>query len=210
GVQNAVFPAVVAGDDNRAAYGFIGTTTSGAGAFADDGSFQGVWHLYIAHTYDGGHTWILIDATPFDPVQKGQVCLKGTGCGAVRASGVVTVSWLEPDNGGSPITGYNVYRSMTSGTETLLATVPGNTTTKYIDSAAPSSSNWFYRVTAVNAVTEGPFCREVNVDGSAAAATACLAPYIKMGGPGIAGNISPDPSQGELTIESVNVGEPFT
>src|SRR6266480_1080847 len=283
GVQNAVFPVVVAGDDNRAAFGYIGTTTSGAGAFSDDGGFQGIWQLYIAHTYDGGHTWILINATPFDPVQKGQVCLKGTGCGAarnlldfndftvdaqgrallgyadgcvncdnapggqsnsahgtiarqsggrrlfsafdpvepappaapqvlgaVRASGVVTVSWLEPDNGGSPITGYNVYRSTTTGTETFLANVPGNTTTKYVDSAAPSSSNWFYRVTAVNAIAEGPFCREVNVNGSAAAATACLAPYIKMGGPGIPGNISPDPSQGELTIESINVGEPFT
>src|SRR5205823_1903455 len=33
GVQNAVFPVAVAGDDNRAAFGFIGTTTSGAGAF---------------------------------------------------------------------------------------------------------------------------------------------------------------------------------
>jgi PKD repeat protein len=145
----------------------------------------------------------------FDPVEPAPPAAPQV-LGAVRASGVVTVSWLEPDNGGSPITGYNVYRSTTTGTETFLANVPGNTTTKYIDSAAPSSSNWFYRVTAVNAVAEGPFCREVNVNGSAAAATACLAPYIKMGGPGIPGNISPDPSQGELTIESINVGEPFT
>jgi hypothetical protein len=74
----------VAGDDNRAAFGFLGTTTSGIAAFSDDGSFQGLWHLYIATTYDGGHSWILIDATPDDPVQTGQVCLKGTGCGAAR------------------------------------------------------------------------------------------------------------------------------
>ena len=54
GVQNAAFPVMVAGDDNRAAFGFIGTTTSGIGAFSDDGSFHGIWHLYIATTYDGG------------------------------------------------------------------------------------------------------------------------------------------------------------
>src|ERR1700726_2196024 len=201
GVQNAVFPVVVAGDDNRAAFGFIGTTTPGIAAFSDDGSFHGIWHLYIATTYDGGHNWILIDATPDDPVQTGQVCLKGTGCGSARnlldfndftvdaqgrgllayADGCVNcnntftsqssaahgtiapqsggrrlfsafdpqepaapaapqmisavrvsspqgvlVSWLEPDNGGSPITGYNIYRSTTSGTETLLTSVSGN------------------------------------------------------------------------------------
>src|ERR1700682_4441452 len=39
GVQNAVFPVAVAGDDNRAAIGFIGTTTSGAGGFSEEGSF---------------------------------------------------------------------------------------------------------------------------------------------------------------------------
>ena len=230
-----------------------------------------------------GSNWILIDATPFDPVQKGEICLKGTGCngttrnlldfndatvdaqgrglfgyadgcvncnnaftgqsgpakgtiarqsggrrlfaafdpvepappaapqvlGAVRASGVVTVSWLEPDNGGSPITGYNVYRSTTTGTETLLANVPASQT-KYVDSAAPSSSNWFYRVTAVNAIAEGAFCREVNVNGSAAAATACLAPFIQVAGAGtFAAPLTSDPTNGELTIEHVNFGEPF-
>src|SRR5207302_1799033 len=77
---NAAFPAVVAGDDNRAAYGFLGTTTAGVSAFSDDGSFDGVWHLYIATTYNGGQSWILIDATPIDPVQTGQICTKGTGC----------------------------------------------------------------------------------------------------------------------------------
>jgi hypothetical protein len=287
GVQNAAFPAVVAGDDNRAAFGFIGTTTAGVSAFSDDGSFQGVWHLYIAHTYDGGQHWILTDVTPFDPVQTGQVCLKGTGCGsarnlldfndfavdaqgrglfgytdgcpncnntftgqsggahgtiarqsggrrlfsafdpvepglpaapqlispAVRVGGPpagVLVSWFEPDNGGSPITGYKIYRSTISGTETFLANVSGNTTNKYLDQTAASSGNYFYRVTAVNGIGEGPFCREVSISVVTGSGNACTSPYIKMGGPGIPGNIMPDPSQGELTIQSVSVGEPFT
>jgi PKD domain/Dockerin type I domain len=287
GVQNAVFPAVVAGDDNRAAFGFLGTTTSGAAAFSDDGSFHGIWHLYIATTYDRGHSWILIDATPDDPVQTGQVCLKGTGCGAarnlldfndftvdaqgrglfgyadgcvncintfggqsrqakgtiarqsggrrlfaafdpvepglpaapqvispaVRVSGPpagVLVSWMEPDNGGSPITGYRIYRGNTSGTETFLAAVSGETTNKFLDQTANSSGNYFYRVTAVNGVGEGPFCREVSINITTGSGNACVAPYIQLAGAGIAGNISPDPSQGELTIQHINVGEPFT
>jgi PKD repeat protein len=283
GVKNAVFPVMVAGDDNRAAYSFLGTTTLGT---PGDPNFQGIWHLYIAHTYDGGQTWILIDATPFDPVQKGQICLLGLGCSggrnlldfngidvdaqgrvlvgyadgcvgcnntftgqsqdakgtiarqsggrrlfsafdqvepappaapqlvsAVRASGQVTVSWLEPDNGGSPITGYRVYRSTTSGAETFLTSVPA-TATKYFDNAAPATSNWFYRVTAVNAVAEGPFCREVNVNGTAAAATACLPPFITEGGAGVFGSppngLPADPTNGQLTLQRTAIGEPFT
>ncbi|HYR22721.1 MAG TPA: PKD domain-containing protein [Chthoniobacterales bacterium] len=294
GVQSACFPVVVAGDDNRAAFGFLGTTTPGAGAFSDL-NFHGIWHMYIATTYDGGNTYILVDATPNDPVQTGEVCLAGLSCpttpvdprnlldfndvnvdaegrvvlayadgcvnctntyvsqsqsshgtiarqsggrrlfaafdpvepglpgapqlvSVVRQGGAtpgVLVSWLEPDNGGSPITGYKVYRSTTSGTETFLASVSGNTNTKYLDQTANSSTNYFYRVTALNDFNgdsipdEGPFCRELSVSGGGGG-TACEAPYLPVAPAGHAGNISPDPSQGELTIQNINMGEPFT
>jgi hypothetical protein len=74
GIKNAQFPAVVAGDDDRAAFAFLGTTTAG-----DDqsSSFAGVWHLYVATTYDGGGTWTTVDATPSDPVQRGCIWLGG-------------------------------------------------------------------------------------------------------------------------------------
>ena len=75
GLQNVVFPAVVAGDADRAAFAFLGTPTGGA--YQDQATFQGVWHLYIAHTYDGGQTWITSDATPADPVQRGSIWLGG-------------------------------------------------------------------------------------------------------------------------------------
>jgi hypothetical protein len=74
GIQNTVFPAVVAGDDNRAAFAFLGTTT--AGDFQSS-TFAGVWHLYVAHTYDGGATWTTVDATPNDPVQRNCIWLSG-------------------------------------------------------------------------------------------------------------------------------------
>jgi hypothetical protein len=82
GIQNVAFPAMVAGDGNRAALAFLGTPT--AGNAQDTANFTGVWHLYIAHTYDGGATWTLVDATPTDPVQRGSICLQGTTCGNDR------------------------------------------------------------------------------------------------------------------------------
>jgi hypothetical protein len=82
GIKNTVFPVVTAGDDNRAAFAFLGTTTGGD--YQDAANFDGVWHLYVATTYDGGQTWVTVDATPNDPVQKGSICTGGTTCGQDR------------------------------------------------------------------------------------------------------------------------------
>jgi hypothetical protein len=55
GIKNAAFPAVVAGDSRRAAFAFYGTTADGS---VDDFAFPpNAWHLYVAHTYDGGDSW---------------------------------------------------------------------------------------------------------------------------------------------------------
>jgi hypothetical protein len=91
GIQTALFPAVVAGDPNRAAFAFFGTTTPGDNFHCGNGddcsddlgnnpqpSFEGDWHLYIATTYDGGLTWTTINATPGDPIQRGGICGTGT------------------------------------------------------------------------------------------------------------------------------------
>lgn len=60
------FPAAIAGDPDRAACAFLGTTTEGP---SESLAFEGVWHGYIATTYDGGKTWHLVNVTPGDPVQ---------------------------------------------------------------------------------------------------------------------------------------------
>ena len=97
GIQTAQFPEVIAGDANRAAVTFIGTTSSGTttggqGDRTDDVSDNfgcpvgvdtgcgAVWNLYVAFTYDGGNSWQTVNATPNDPVQRGGVCMNGTGC----------------------------------------------------------------------------------------------------------------------------------
>ncbi len=74
GVKNAVFPAMVAGSAGRAAMAFYGTTQEGS---VHDFNSEGVWHLYVAHTYDGGAHWITVNATPNDPIQRGGIHLGG-------------------------------------------------------------------------------------------------------------------------------------
>ncbi|HEX9942035.1 MAG TPA: sialidase family protein [Thermoanaerobaculia bacterium] len=83
GIKNAVFPAAVAGDGDRAACGFLGTTTAGD-ATGDDPSFPAVWKLYVAHTYNGGASWVTVDVKPGDVVQRGTICMAGTTCGTTR------------------------------------------------------------------------------------------------------------------------------
>src|SRR5438874_7991843 len=74
GLKNIAFPAAVAGDAGRASVAFYGSTTSGDGSA---NSFNGVWHLYVANTFDGGQTWTTTDATPNDTLQRGCIWSHG-------------------------------------------------------------------------------------------------------------------------------------
>ena len=295
GVKSAVFPVVVAGDDNRAAFGFLGTTTPGD--YQDDNNFRGVWHLYIATTYDAGVSWITIDATPDDPVQVGSICINGTTCGALdpfnpssrnlldfndfsvdsegrallgyadgciapacnsgtvaktppyfdsrankatiarqsggrrlfaafdplepsapgaprvdsverSGSGSVHIEWSAPDNGGSAITGYRIYRRTESGTYgAALATVVDKTT--YDDATATDpTATYYYKVTAVNAIGEGMSCGE---HPAVPGADPCQVPGVQVlsdpTGDGFGLGIPS--AQPPYDIQSVSIAEPF-
>ncbi|HEV8134349.1 MAG TPA: PKD domain-containing protein, partial [Pyrinomonadaceae bacterium] len=295
GVKSAVFPVVVAGDDNRAAFGFLGTTTPGD--YQDDNNFRGVWHLYIATTYDAGVSWITIDATPDDPVQVGSICINGTTCGALdpfnpssrnlldfndfsvdsegrallgyadgciapacnsgtvaktppyfdsrankatiarqsggrrlfaafdplepsapgaprvdnverSGSGSVHIEWSAPDNGGSAITGYRIYRRTENGTYgAALATVVDKTT--YDDATATDpAATYYYKVTAVNAIGEGMSCGE---HPAVPGADPCQVPGVQvLSDPTGDGFGSGVPSaQPPFDIQSVSIAEPF-
>ena len=81
-IKSAVFPVVVAGDGDRASFGFLGSTTGGN--FQDLASFQGIWDFYVATTYDRGAHWVTVNATAGDPVQKGAICLAGILCSSAN------------------------------------------------------------------------------------------------------------------------------
>jgi hypothetical protein len=80
GLVNIAFPTVVAGDPDRAAFIFHGTTTEGDSGDMASFPADAEWYLWVATTYDGGQTWELRNATPGDPTQKGSICDQGVGC----------------------------------------------------------------------------------------------------------------------------------
>src|SRR5438552_1715803 len=73
-IKITFYPAAVAGDATRASVAFYGSTTPGDGSA---NSFNGIWHLYAANTFDGGKTWTTTDVTPTDPMQRGCIWAHG-------------------------------------------------------------------------------------------------------------------------------------
>ncbi len=294
GVQNSLFPAVVAGDDTRASFAFLGTTTGGD--FQSQSQFNGVWYLYIATTYDGGKTWSLVNATPNAPVQRGSSCISGTTCsnkpddrnlldfigidadaqgrvlvgyadGCVagcdsgtgtydttntkqsqqsqlnsftavanisRQSGgmslfaqydttqptaptrpsltaartstnsAVSLSWQAPDNGGSPITRYTLYRGTAPGAEKSLASV--GTHTSYVDSKVKAGTTYFYTLVATNAVGSSQPSPEVTPSIINAKPQCRLPGLVAVTDP--AGDQLGAPANADLDIQSLSVAEP--
>lgn len=75
--------------------------------------------------------------------------------GASAGNAEIDLSWATPSsNGGLPITGYRIYRGLTSSSLTLLTTV--GVTTSYTDSGLANFTRYHYQVAALNAAGEGP------------------------------------------------------
>ncbi len=258
GIEWAVFPAVVAGDPDRAAVAFVGSLGDAAGNnYEDTANFKGEWYLFVSHTYDGGATWTTVNATPFDPVQRGSICNGGTTCGGDRnlldfndavldergyvlaayadgcvgdciddfpntfsdvgsiarqegglplfsafdpvlvdvpkaprldsvglAVNKVFVDWSEPDNGGSPLTGYEVLRAASAaGPFEKIADVRPNKTifvdTEISELQDQGQTEFHYQVKAVNVVGSSIACNSMmagDIDISTTVAEACSFP----------------------------------
>ena len=104
-VQNAVFAAATAGDGDRGAIFFLGSSTPGANGIGTDMAFNGTWYGYIATTYDGGASWVTVNATGSDPVQRGVVCTQGTTCPSGTRN-LLDFNDLEIDARGRPVAAY--------------------------------------------------------------------------------------------------------
>jgi hypothetical protein len=99
-IQNTQFAEVIAGDDDRAAFAFLGTPQAGDDQAAD---FPGEWHLYVAFTYDRARTWKTIDVTPNDPVQRGCIWSQG---GSNVCRNLYDFNGITVDKQGRVIVGY--------------------------------------------------------------------------------------------------------
>ena len=79
---------------------------------------------------------------------------------ANAGNGNVVLTWTAPFNGGSAITGYKIYQSTVSGSETLLATL--GSVTSYTNTGLTNGVTYYYKVSAVNAKGEGVQSAEVS------------------------------------------------
>jgi hypothetical protein len=73
--------------------------------------------------------------------------------------GATLLDWAAPDDGGSPITGYQVYRGVTPGTATPYATSTG---TSFTDTGVTAGTTYYYRVVATNSVGSSDPSNEVS------------------------------------------------
>jgi len=79
---------------------------------------------------------------------------------AVPGNASVSLSWSAPStNGGSAVIGYNVYRGLSSGQETMLVRV---TSTSYVATSLTNGTKYYFKVTAVNGVGEGKTSNEAS------------------------------------------------
>src|SRR5207249_4367230 len=98
---------------------------------------------------------------------------------ATPGTNSVSLSWQAPtNNGGSPITGYKIYRSTSSGTETGYVSL-GNVTS-YTNRGVTSGIRYFYKVRAVNAIGVSSLSNEA----SATTLTVPTAPQNLQASPG--------------------------
>ncbi len=98
---------------------------------------------------------------------------------ATAGNSQVTLSWSAPSSdGGSSITGYNIYRGTAAGSESPLTTV--GTVLTYVDNDVTNGGTYYYKVSAVNGVGEGVKSNEL----SAIPATVPSAPTINSATPG--------------------------
>lgn len=78
------------------------------------------------------------------------------------APGIVYLEWTVPADGGSPITGYRVYRGLSSGEEVPLLS-KGDSAYSADDTHVTAGTTYYYVVTALNANGESAWSNEVAV-----------------------------------------------
>jgi hypothetical protein len=92
---------------------------------------------------------VVVEKTPTPPGRPGLPQVPPV------SGATVPLSWIHPsDNGGSGITGYRIYRGTSENDLSLLAEV--GMVHNYVDVDVTIGTTYYYRVSAVNAVGEGP------------------------------------------------------
>jgi titin len=178
-------PALAVSTDYLGTAYRIVTTT---GSYAASGTSGGQWMAGLVSLKAGAVT----ATAPSSP----------QGVTATAGNTTVQLSWTPPTStGGSPITGYNIYRGTAANAEASTPIASNLTTTSYTDTALTNATTYYYKITALNSIgpsapsaetsatpqaapTGSGFVRRV---GSTTAAAATTTNTLTVGSPGVAG-----------------------
>jgi PKD repeat protein len=191
---------------------FTGTATGGSPPYSyswnfGDGSSSTAQNPSHSYTTAGTYTATLTVTDSSSPAKTasssvtitaspiaGTVPGAPTGLTGTAGNGQVSLSWTPPaSNGGENITAYHVYRGTSSGTETLLTSGGCSglgAVTSCTDTGLTAGRAYYYTVTAVNPIGEGPQSSEATATPTG---STCTARQL-LGNPGFEnGSSSPAP-----------------
>ena len=160
------FNEITVDDKGRVLYGYSDGCTSGpciAGTAGNDYNA----YMRVARQFGGKSIFSQFDIT--EPTAPKPPCLSGT-----RDSAASHLDWKIPDNGGSDITGYQILRGTTAGSETVIVNNTGSNKNTYVDTTAlPSVPHYFYVVKAINSTVSpiGSQSNEIDLTARRAAAS---------------------------------------
>ena len=121
---------------------------------------------------------------------------------ASASAGQVDLTWTQPtDDGGSPVSGYQIFRGTSAGSATLHATV-GNVLT-YTDTGLTNGATYWYRVAAVNVAGAGELSNAV-------AATPTMAATAPSAPTGLTAKVQGSSIQLAWSAPASNGGSPLT
>lgn len=155
----------------------IGTTTTSYldsgqvlnGAGVDSGHC--VNGTFVSGRIDESHPWAQIGVAASNTPSAPQ------SLAAVAGDASVNLSWRAPaSDGGSAVTGYNVYRGTTPGGEGTSPVATNVTTTTFTDAGRVNGTAYYYTVSAVNAVGVSARSNEASATPQTTAPTAPGAP----------------------------------
>jgi hypothetical protein len=161
-----VYRGTSTGTETLLKSGVTGTT------FNDTGLTNGTTYFYKVSAVNAAGESSLsseVSATPESSAPSAPPT--PTGLTATPGNASVMLSW----NASSGATGYNVYRSTSTGTETLLQS--GVTSTTFNDTGLTNGTTYFYKVSAVNAGGESSLSGEVSATPQAPVTNGLAATY---------------------------------
>jgi len=175
-------------DTSGGGYVVVGTAGSGASSYIDRNLTGGNTYYYVVSASDSsgeGPNSVEISVRPaIDPP---------TGIVATQASQQVTLSW----NAAANATSYQIYRSGTSGTETLYQSGVG--ATSFTDTGLTNGTSYFYEITSSCAIDTSRVSTEIKG-----------IPNVVLGAPTNVASTSPSNVQINLSWTAVSGATAYT